>query len=87
MDTRRGREYYLDSLAVLPEYRGKGIGACLLHAFCERAFSEGAERVGLIVDIDNPNAEKLYVAQGFEYVGERIFLGHQMRHLQKCNKK
>lgn len=87
VDETEAGEYYLDSLAVLPEYRGKGIGACLLHAFCERAFSEGAERVGLIVDIDNPNAEKLYVAQGFEYVGERIFLGHQMRHLQECNKK
>lgn len=76
-------EYYLDSLAVMHEFRGYGIGRKLIDAFCRQAFSAGAERVGLIVDTDNPNAEKLYTSQGFKRVGDRIFFGHRMHHLQK----
>ena len=83
VDETEAGEYYLDSLAVVPEYRGKGVGVALLRAFCRRAFAEGAKRVGLIVDIENPNAERLYTAEGFVSVGERPFFGHQMRHLQK----
>ncbi len=76
-------EYYLDSLAVMPEFRGYGIGLKLIDTFCRHAFSTGAERVGLIVDTDNPNAQKLYTSQGFKHVGDRIFFGHRMHHLQK----
>lgn len=82
-DETEAGEYYLDSVAVIPEFRGRGIGAALVDAFCERAFAEGAERVGLIVDCENPDAEKLYLSQGFERVGERLFFGHRMHHLQK----
>lgn len=78
-------EYYLDSVGVLPEFRGIGVGQALITAFCDKAYAEGAERVGLIVDYDNPSAEKLYLSLGFEYVGERTFFGHQMRHLQRKN--
>ena len=83
VDETEAGEYYLDSLATLPHYRSIGVGAALVEAFCKRAFAEGAERVGLIVDTHNPNAERLYLASGFEPVGERTFFGHQMRHLQK----
>ena len=76
-------EYYLDSVAVMPEFRGYGVGSALVEAFCDKAFAEGAERVGLIVDIENPNAEKLYTSQGFKRVGKRTFFGHKMYHLQK----
>ncbi len=78
-------EYYLDSVAVMAEFRGLGVGACLVDAFCDKAFAEGYERVGLIVDCDNPKAEKLYASQGFEPIGERTFFGHRMRHLQRIN--
>lgn len=76
-------EYYLDSVAVIPEFRGLGVGKALIEAFCECAFLKGCERVGLIVDIDNPEAERLYLSQGFKPVGSRTFFGHQMKHLQK----
>lgn len=81
-ETEEG-EYYLDSVAVLPRFRGLGVGKALVNAFVERAFAEGAERVGLIVDKENPYAEKLYTSQGFVAVGERMFFNHEMRHLQK----
>ena len=78
VDETEDGEYYLDSVAVLPRFRGLGIGKALVNAFVE-----GAERVGLIVDKENPYAEKLYTSQGFVAVGERMFFNHEMRHLQK----
>lgn len=75
-------EFYLDSLGVLPHFRGLGVGAQLLMAMSHRAFDEGHERVGLIVDVDNPRAERLYTSLGFRRVGTRQFLGHKMWHLQ-----
>ncbi len=82
-DETEAGEYYLDSVAVLPEFRGRGIGSALVEAFCERAFIEGAERVGLIVEEENTKAERVYQSLGFERVGERLFFGHRMHHLQK----
>lgn len=81
-DETEAGEYYLDSLAVLPEFRGAGVGAALIEAFCERAFAEGAERVGLIVEVEN-RAQELYLSLGFQPVGERLFFGHRMHHLQR----
>lgn len=81
-ETEEG-EYYLDSVAVIHEFRGLGIGAKLVEAFCDMAFSEGAERVGLIVEAENANASKLYRSLGFVPVGERTFFGHRMFHLQR----
>lgn len=85
LDETEAGEYYLDSIGVLPEYRGQGIGRALITAFCDKVFSEGHERVGLIVDHDNPEAERLYTSLGFERVGTREFFGHKMWHLQRKN--
>lgn len=81
-ETSKG-EYYLDSIGILPEFRGMGIGRQLIAAFCSRAFAEGHERVGLIVDFNNPQAERLYRSLGFERVGAREFFKHEMWHLQR----
>lgn len=75
-------EVYLDSLGVMPKYRGLGVGRMLVAAFCDKVFAEGHERVGLIVDYANPDAEKLYASLGFERVGTKQFFGHRMWHLQ-----
>ena len=75
-------EYYLDSVAVLPQFRGLGIGRRLISALCEEAFGLGHERVGLIVEHDNKQAQALYSSLGFQCVGRRIFFGHQMWHMQ-----
>ena len=82
-DETEAGEYYLDSVGVLPEFRGRGIGQALIAAFCNEAFAEGHERVGLIVDNDNPKAEKLYTFLGFKRISTRLFFGHKMRHLQR----
>ena len=74
-------EFYLDSLAVLPEYRGRGIGAQLINAVKERAFNEYGKNLGLLVDFENPDAERLYQSVGFERADVKDFLGHKMWHL------
>ena len=76
-------EFYLDSIAVLPEYRGRGVAKNLILTLCNKAFSEGHKNVGLLVDIENTNAEKLYHSLGFVRVNQKSFLGHKMWHLQK----
>ena len=83
-DETEAGECYLDSVGVLPEYRGRGVGGRLIEVFCQRAFAEGHKRVGLIVDYDNPQAERLYSSLGFRRVGERLFFGHRMWHLQRA---
>ena len=86
-DETSAGEFYLDSLAVLPEFRGMGVGSRLLTAAAEKAFAAGHERVGLIVDFDNPRAEALYSSLGFERVNATTFLGHKMWHMQKNNRE
>ncbi len=75
-------EFYLDSVAVLPEYRNKGIGAALLTTLRDKAFSEGHKYVGLLVDTENNRAEALYRTIGFERVNATTFLGIPMWHMQ-----
>ena len=81
-ETGRG-EYYLDSIGVFPQFRGLGVGRALVGTFCNEAFVAGHERVGLIVDFDNSQAERLYASLGFERVGTRLFFKHPMWHLQR----
>lgn len=82
-DETEAGEYYLDSLAVLPDYRRRGVGEALVNALCNSAFDKGYGRVGLIVEQHNHRAEHLYKALGFERVGERKFLGDDMWHMQR----
>ncbi len=76
-------EFYLDSVGVLPEYRGKGIASRLFEAQCERAASLGHKVAGLIVDVDKPQAEALYARLGFVYLDDKDFFGHTMKHMVK----
>lgn len=80
-ETQAG-ELYLDSLAVYPQYRGKGVASALLRASIEKACNMNLPAAGLLVDKGNPNAERLYKSVGFEYVNDAFWGGHPMRHLQ-----
>lgn len=80
-DETDASEVYLDSIAVLPEYRGLGIGKGLLQVLKERAFKEYGKDLGLLVDFENPEAERLYKSVGFERMNVKDFLGHKMWHL------
>ena len=58
-------EYYLDSLAVLPSYRGRGIGRALLRDGIDKSMSLGYKQIALVADSDMPHLIKLYSSLGF----------------------
>lgn len=68
-------EYYIDSLAVLPEFRGLGIGRQLL----QKAVEEGHRRglvATLAVDPVNTKAQRLYESLGFVRDSDLFIFGH-----------
>ena len=80
-DETQAGELYLDSLAVLPEYRRQGIAQRLLKATKEKADAMGLPCVGLLVDQGNPAGEAVYASAGFRYANDSHWGGHPMKHL------
>lgn len=70
-------EYYLDSLAILPQYRGKGYGRILIEAAIERGRELGYDRIGLLVALHKPELRRYYEALGFRGGEEINFFGHR----------
>ena len=79
-DETQAGELYLDSLAVDPAYRGRGIASLLLRASIDKSRALGLPATGLLVDVGNPKAELLYNKVGFQYAGTNSWGGHDMRH-------
>lgn len=74
-------EYYLDSLAVMPEYRGRGIGRMLL----QKGIAAGKElglTTTLAVDPINDRAKALYHSLGFKPSGTLFIFGHDYEKLR-----
>ena len=80
-DETQAGELYLDSLAVLPEFRRQGIAQRLLNATKGKADKMGLPCVGLLVDKGNPVGEALYASVGFRYMNDSWWGGHPMKHL------
>lgn len=80
-DETTADEYYIDTLAVWPEHRGKGIARALLHGATERA-REAGKVPGLLVEKENVRARRLYESVGFRHVGDRAFFDTMMDHMQ-----
>lgn len=76
-----GEEFYLDTIAVSPDYRGHGIGTKLLATLPELAKSFGKSVIGLNVDDANPKAKKLYERVGFHGVKKIKISGHDYLHM------
>lgn len=68
-------EYYIDSLAVLPEFRRQGIARQLMMAQLEVGRKLGLPKATLLVDPDNPSAQSLYRQCGFEHNREIYAFG------------
>lgn len=80
-------EYYLDSMAILPEYRGKAIGKKLMLAAIEHGMELGYERFALIVDVDKPHLQDYYSQLGFKDAGPILFFTHLFTKMIKSNSK
>ncbi len=81
-DETRPGEYYIDSLAVYPEYRRQGIATSLLRATSDYAHTIGLP-AALLVDKGNPNARRLYESVGFIAAGDATWGGHPMTRMIK----
>jgi ribosomal protein S18 acetylase RimI-like enzyme len=84
-DETEGGEYYIDTFAVDPRYRGKGIGTKLLQHLITEYVTKSNKTLGLLVDIDNPDAKKLYTKLGFESVGTKRLMEKTLTHMQIAN--
>lgn len=62
--------FKIGRIAVLKQYRGKGLGAVIVRAVCEKAAREGAKTV--FVDAQN-YAVPFYEKLGFNVIGNQIF--------------
>lgn len=71
-------EYYIDTLSVTPEAQRKGVGSALLRYL---KMSLKNQKLGLLVDVENPNAEKLYTRVGFSFIDTKILGGDIYKHL------
>jgi ribosomal protein S18 acetylase RimI-like enzyme len=76
-------EIYIDTISVYPTHQGRGIGRKLLNAIISKSRSEGHKKIGLLVDVENPNAKKLYMALGFVAVGKKQLGDGIYEHLQR----
>lgn len=70
-------EYYLDSLAVLPEFRGSGIGGALIRDSLRRASAEGFACATLICEAESHHdaLRRYYSGLGFCEYAEMTFFG------------
>lgn len=81
-DETQAGEFYIDSLGVDPNQQGKGIGSRVLQFLIDEYVHNNGQKLGLLVDKENPGAKKLYLKLGFQVVGEKTLVGKQMEHLQ-----
>lgn len=68
--------FHVAELRVLPECRGRGVGASLLAAAEAHARTESAPRLSLTTLVDNP-ARRLFSRVGFAEVDERSHPGYE----------
>ena len=70
-------EYYLDSLAVAPEFRGQSIGSILIQNALEEAQALGFTKATLLVDSRKDYLQRLYGRLGFENGETVTFFGDE----------
>ena len=74
METGEG-EFYLDSMAILPEFRGRKIGLQLMRDRMDWAARNGFETITLLVDKDKPHLQRYYESLGFAFREEMFVFG------------
>lgn len=77
-ETKEG-EWYFDTLSILPEFQGRGIGRALLQFGINRAQENGFTELVLAVDPENLPAIKLYQSLGFADKGELYIFDYPYR--------
>ena len=86
METGLG-EFYLDSMAILSNYRGVGIGKMLIRDRLDYALCNGFQKVTLLVDKDKPRLQQYYESLGFVSIEEMFVFGSWYNKLGKSNEE
>lgn len=86
METGSG-EFYLDSMAILSDYRGIGIGKMLMRDRMDYALENGFQKVTLLVDKDKPRLQSYYESEGFAFGEEMFVFGAWYNKLEKNREK
>ncbi|NHN31649.1 GNAT family N-acetyltransferase [Paenibacillus agricola] len=76
-------DYYIDTVSVNPEFRGRGFGTELLLDAIHYAEAQGHPTVSLNVEENNPKARKLYESLGFSYKKTVMINQHKYSYLVK----
>ena len=74
-------EYYLDTLAVLPQFRRRGIGRALLEDGIRKGLSMGYKKITLVADRDMPHLITLYESIGFRKADIRHAFGVEFQRM------
>jgi ribosomal protein S18 acetylase RimI-like enzyme len=69
LDMNGGFRGYIQTVAILPEWRNQGIGSKLIQFAEERIFRD-SPNVFMCVSSFNENAQRLYTRLGYERIGE-----------------
>lgn len=79
LESRLPGSFYINTVAVMPEARGKGLARMLVETAIEVAAQKGFDEISLHAWIDNAAAQRLYAGLGFAEIA-RIDVP-QTRHL------
>ena len=68
---------HITTIAVAPEYRGRGIGELALNGLIDQAMALNADMLTLEVRVSNLVAQQLYLKYGFQAGGHAATLLHR----------
>ena len=72
----QGREAFLTSICVKPEFRGSGLAEVLLENVLQGAMNDGMGKLSLEVDARNQVAVRFYSKHGFNDCGNNQMVRH-----------
>jgi ribosomal protein S18 acetylase RimI-like enzyme len=70
--------FYICALALLPGFRGRGVGTKMLSIAREQAHERGFDTLSLLVFEQNEGAVRLYERNGFEVAGRAPVVPHEL---------
>ena len=70
--------WYICGLALLPEYRGRGIGTQLMRIAAQQARQHGYDRLSLVVFEENTGALRLYRRLGYQVIDRAPIVPHPL---------
>jgi ribosomal protein S18 acetylase RimI-like enzyme len=70
--------FYICALALLPGFRGRGVGKKMLSIAREQARERGFGTLSLLVFEQNEGALRLYESNGFEVAGRAPVVAHEL---------